>query len=141
MDTQTQALSPAAKTALPATKKKVLIVEDDLATNKFLGVRLRSLDFEVITAYDGEAGLKEARRHHPNLIILDLKLPKMIGEEVCKAIREDHDKTFALTPIIMLSGKNSDVDRVVGTVIGANCYVTKPFRIESILKEIHKFNL
>src|SRR5438552_2934513 len=130
-ETQTMPLAAEAQAPSQTAKKKVLIVEDDLATSKFLGVRLRSLNFEVLVAYDGETGLKEAKLHAPDLIILDLKLPKMVGEEVCKAIREDRDKKFALTPIIMLSGKNSDVDRVVGMVIGASCYVTKPFRIES----------
>lgn len=138
MTTQTQTES---ENVTAVVKKKILVVEDDLAVSKFLSVRLRSLNFEVILAYDGEAGLKEARLRPPDLIILDLKLPKLTGEEVCKAIRDDCDKKFAVTPIIMLSAKNSDVDRVIGMVIGASCYVTKPFRIESLLKEIRKFNL
>ena len=139
LDTQTHVEPQSSETRI--AKKRILIVEDDLAISKFLGVRLRSLDFEVIVAYDGEVGLKEAKKHAPDLIILDLKLPKLTGEEVCKAVREDKDKKFALTPIIMLSAKSSDVDRVVGMVIGANGYVTKPFRVESLLKEIKKYNL
>ena len=126
---------------VPTTKKRILIVEDDLAVSKFLGIRFRGLSFEVCSAYDGEQGLKEAKRLRPDLIILDLKLPKLTGEEVCKAIREDYDKKFAMTPIVMLSAKNADVDRVIGMVIGASCYVTKPFQIENLLKEMKKFNL
>lgn len=123
------------------TKKRILVVEDDPVISRVLGYRLRNLEFEVIIANDGETGLNDARRVFPDLIILDLKLPKLSGEEVCKAIREDHDKKFASTPIIMVTAKNSDVDRVIGMVIGASCYVTKPFRIETLLKEINKFNL
>ena len=85
--------------------------------------------------------MKEARLRLPDLIILDLKLPKLTGEEVCKAVREDRDKKFAVTPIIMLTGKNTDTDRVIGMVIGANSYVMKPFRMENLLKEMRKFNL
>ena len=122
-------------------KKKILVVEDDLSVSKFLGVRLRSLGFEVFVAYDGEEGLKEAKLRRPDLVILDLRLPRMTGEEVCKAIRADYDKKFAATPILMLSAKNSDVDRVMGMVLGADSYLANPFKIENLLKELKKFNL
>ncbi len=120
------------------TKKTILIVEDDQNTLKFLSFRLKLLNFDVIQALDGEEGLKDARHKTPDLIILDLGLPKISGEEVCKAIREDANKTFASTPIIMLTAKNSDVDRVIGKVIGANSYIAKPFEAGQLLKEIHK---
>ena len=71
-------------------------------------------------------------------VILDLRLPAMSGEEVCKAIREDHDKSFARTPIIMLTGKSADADRVIGKVIGANCYLTKPFQTDELVEQVHK---
>jgi len=92
----------------------------------------------VETAEDGENALKKARLIHPDLIILDLKLPRLSGEEVCKAIRNDHDKEFAKTPIIMLTAKTSDVDRVIGNVIGATCYMTKPYDLPELLKNIRK---
>ncbi len=119
-------------------KKKILIIEDDANTVKFLGYRLRKMNFSVFIAKDGEQGLDEAKKAHPDLVILDLGLPKLSGQEVCKAIREDHDKKFARTPIIMLTAKNSDVDRVIGKVIGANCYMVKPFATEELLKEINR---
>ncbi|MBI2095334.1 MAG: response regulator [Candidatus Omnitrophica bacterium] len=118
--------------------KKILVVEDDPTISKFLGVRLKSLDFDVIAAADGQAGLEGARRELPDLIILDLKLPKLSGEEVCKAIREDRDKKFAATPIIMLTAKCSDVDRVIGKVIGANHYISKPFGTEELLERVRE---
>ena len=68
--------------------------------------------------------------HNPDLVILDLKLPELQGEEVCKEIRKD--KKTSGTPIIMLTAKDSDVDRVVGRVIGADCYMTKPFELDEL---------
>lgn len=117
-------------------KKMILIIEDDDTTRKFLAIRLKESGFDVATAKDGVEGFKEARRVQPNLIILDLSLPRMSGEEVCKAIREDADKRFAAIPIIMLTGKGADVDRVIGYVIGANRYITKPYQTARLLEEI-----
>ena len=118
--------------------KRILIIEDDQAIREFLGYRLRKLNYDIIAAENGEEGLTKARQNFPNLIILDLMLPKLSGEELCKAIREDHDKLFAKIPIIMLTAKNSDVDRVIGKVIGANCYIEKPFKADHLLKEIKR---
>lgn len=119
-----------------AAKKKILIVEDDDSIRKFLSYRLKRMAFEVFVADNGEEGLAEARQKRPDLVLLDLRLPKLSGEEVCKAIREDKDKSFAKTPIIMLTAKNSDVDRVIGKVIGADSYLTKPFVAKELLAEI-----
>ena len=121
------------------TRKKVLVVDDDDTIRKALVLRLRHSGFEVVTAEDGLQGLEAARREQPDVMVLDLKLPQMRGEEVCKAIREDRDKRFAAVPIIMLTGKTSDVDRVIGMVIGASCYITKPFRAEQLVREIRKY--
>ncbi|MBI4432524.1 MAG: response regulator [Candidatus Omnitrophica bacterium] len=118
------------------SQKKILIIEDDYAIQKFLSARLRKLGYQVNTAGDGEQGLEEARHGHPDLIILDLMLPKFCGEEVCKAIREDRNKLFSRVPIIMLTAKGSDVDHVIGKVIGANEYVTKPFSAEDLVEKI-----
>ena len=120
------------------SEKKILIIEDDPAISKMLYYRLKESHFEVFTAADGVEGLAQARRRHPDLIILDLGLPKLPGEEVCKAIREDRDKLFAKTPVIMLTAKSSDVDRVIGNVIGATYYITKPFVGEELLKVVRK---
>ena len=120
-------------------KKKILIVEDDRDLSKFLTYLLKKTGFQICTAYDGEEGLDLARKERPGLIILDLRLPKFPGEEVCKAIREDHDKSFARIPIIMLTGKTADVDRVIGNVIGASCYLTKPFGTEDLMMQVRRF--
>ena len=129
-------IPPAEAAALSSGKKKILIVEDDDSIRKFLSYRLKRMAFEVFAADNGEDGLAEARQKRPDLILLDLRLPKLSGEEVCKAIREDSDKSFAKTPILMLTAKNSDVDRVIGKVIGADSYLTKPFVAKDLLAEI-----
>ena len=81
-------------------------------------------------------GLEKARRKSPDVVTLDLNLPKLSGEEVCKAIREDSNKKFASIPIIMLTAKDEDADRVIGKVIGANAYITKPFEPKILLSKI-----
>lgn len=125
-------------TTMNESKKKILIVEDDESVRTMLSTRMEKLGFEVARAEDGFEGLDEARRLRPDLIILDLRLPGRPGEEICKAIREDADGEFSRTPILMLTGKASDVDRVIGMVIGANAYVPKPYRLPKLLKEIDR---
>jgi len=118
--------------------RKILIIEDELDITKLLSFRLKKIGFEVLTAHDSETGLREAREKRPDLIILDLMLPELSGEEVCKAIRECDDDVFSQTPIIMVTAKIGEVDRIIGKVIGANSYITKPFDIEKLVEEIHK---
>ena len=118
--------------------KKILIIDDDNGIRKLLACRLASLDYEPLMAESGCAGLTMAKDSRPDLVILDLRLPGIPGEEICKAIREDQDKQFAKTPIIMLTSKTDDVDRVIGKVVGANCYMTKPFKADELAEQIHK---
>ena len=117
-------------------KKKILVVEDDEDIRSALAFRLVKQGFIVSTAVDGEEGLKEINDEIPDLVILDLGLPKLPGEEVCKAIKDGYDKMLRKIPIIMLTAKATDVDQVMGHVIGADRYLTKPFDGENLLKEI-----
>lgn len=117
-------------------KKKILIVEDETSISVALEYRFKKFGFEVILAEDGEDGLSKARSEKPDIIILDLILPKLTGESVCKEIRKDDN--IAKTPIIMLTAKDSDTDRIIGRVIGADCYITKPFDLERLRKEVDK---
>jgi DNA-binding response OmpR family regulator len=117
-----------------ASKKKILIIEDDKDINRTLCLRLQMENFEVITSYEGYEGFYKASTQHPDLIILDLKLPGLPGEEICKELRKNEKN--ALLPIIMLTAKDTDVDKVVGRVIGANQYMNKPFDMEELLKKI-----
>lgn len=119
-------------------RKKVEVIEDDEKMQKVLGTYLQKLDLEFFFANDGKQGLKLARSEGPDLILLDLTLPELSGEEVCKAIREDHDEDFAKTPIIILTAKTGEVDKILGKVIGANQYLTKPFDPETLLTKVHE---
>ncbi len=115
---------------------KILIIDDEPDLVQAVEARLQRNGYQTITASDGQEGLRVAKETRPSLIILDLKLPKLAGEEVCRAIREDQDKTFARTPILMLTVKTDDVDRVIGKVLGANHYLTKPFESEVLLSKV-----
>ncbi len=115
---------------------KILIIDDEPDLVKVVEARLQKNGYQTLAASDGEEGLRFAKEIRPALIILDLKLPKLAGEEICRAIREDQDKTFARTPILMLTVKSDDVDRVIGKVLGANHYLTKPFEPEVLLSKV-----
>lgn len=120
-------------------KKRILIVEDEPELCKLLAVRFERKDYEVIVANDGVEGLSKARQEKPDLIILDLMLPRLPGEEVCKEIRKDQN--ISETPIIMLTAKTTDVDRVIGKVIGANAYMYKPFDSAKLIAEVERLTL
>jgi len=115
---------------------KVLIVEDEQDVVDMLTLNLKKAGgFLVSTAPDGAAGLKKAREELPALIILDLMLPKMPGLEVCKILKGDGATKHI--PIIMLTAKAEEVDRIVGLEIGADDYVTKPFSPREMVLRIH----
>lgn len=116
--------------------KKILVIDDDVQLVDMIQMRLEAKGYEVVTAYDGRKALEKVRNQMPDLVILDLILPKLPGEEVCREIRKD-EKTANL-PIIMLTGKSSDVDRVVGKVIGASCYMPKPFEADELLEKVNE---
>lgn len=136
MKPASQKISPVEK--IPAQTKRILIIEDEYSASKFLALRLKSLGFTVSTAFDGMTGLKEASEKIPDLIILDLMLPKLPGEEVCKTLRESFDEQLAKIPIIMLTGKDSMVDKILGKVIGADAYLTKPYEFSDLFEVIKK---
>lgn len=115
--------------------KKILVIEDDKDIRRVLEVRLEMEGFEVITASDGIEGIAKAKAEGPDLILLDLKLPGMPGEQICRDLRKD--VKYKNLPIIMITGKAADADRVIGKVIGANCYMVKPFDIDELLVNIN----
>ncbi len=116
-------------------KKKILIIEDDKDINRTLSLRMEMEGFEVLAAHEGYEGFYKARAQRPDLIILDLKLPGLPGEEICRELRKD--EKYVSLPIIMLTAKDTDVDKVVGKVIGANQYMNKPFDMDELLKKIY----
>ncbi|MFH0771760.1 MAG: response regulator [Candidatus Omnitrophota bacterium] len=116
--------------------KKILIIEDEIRLCEILELRFKDEGFEVVIANDGISGLDKANLEKPDIIILDLALPRLSGEEVCRQVRKD--KIIGKTPIIMLTGKSADADRVIGRVIGANCYITKPFQFDELIDEVRR---
>jgi two-component system OmpR family response regulator len=110
---------------------KVLIVEDDPNLLETLRYNLRKESYDVVTAVDGEQALEAARREKPDLIILDLMLPKVSGFEVCRILRKE-----MIVPILMLTAKAEETDKIVGLEIGADDYMTKPFSLRELLARI-----
>jgi DNA-binding response OmpR family regulator len=113
---------------LPA---RILVVDDEPPIVDMLVYNLRRANYEVVVARDGEEALAAARRHKPDLIILDLMLPRLDGLEVCRALRREQD-----VPIIMLTARDSEVDRVVGLELGADDYVVKPFSVRELMARV-----
>jgi two-component system alkaline phosphatase synthesis response regulator PhoP len=115
-------------------KEKILIVDDEKDIVKMLDYNLKKEGFRTISAYDGEDALDMAAREHPDLIVLDLMLPGVDGLEVCKALKKE-SKTASI-PIIMLTAKTQELDKVVGLELGADDYVTKPFSPRELIARI-----
>lgn len=108
--------------------KVVLIVDDEKNIVDILSFNLKKDGFETIAAYDGEAALKQYSSYHPDLILLDVMLPLLDGFEVCRQIRAN-DK---ITPIIMLTAREEETDKVLGLDLGADDYITKPFSVREL---------
>src|SRR4051812_19543286 len=123
-----------------AKDKTILIVEDEHDVVDLLTLNLRKAGgFNVVTASDGAAGLEKARKGKPHFVILDLMLPRMSGLEVCRILKSDPETRNV--PVMILTAKAEEVDRIVGLEFGADDYVTKPFsprevvlRIQAILR-------
>jgi DNA-binding response OmpR family regulator len=112
--------------------KKILIIEDDLAILRGLKDNLEYESYEVMTATDGEKGYSFIQEKKPDLIILDLMLPKMSGYELCRKVRAEGNTT----PILMLTARGEEVDRILGLDLGADDYVTKPFSVPEFLARV-----
>jgi DNA-binding response OmpR family regulator len=121
--------------------QRVLVVDDDKSIVKVLTAYLEQSGYQVLTAYDGEMALHTLRRERPDLVILDLMMPNRDGYEVTTIVRSD--KSLAATPIIMLTARVEDTNKIVGLEVGADDYITKPFnahevvaRVKSLLRRV-----
>ena len=121
--------------------QRILVVDDDKSIVKVLTAYLERSGYQVFPAYDGDMALHALRRERPDLVILDLMMPNRDGYEVTTIVRAD--KTLATTPIIMLTARVEDTDKIVGLELGADDYVTKPFnayevvaRVKSLLRRV-----
>ena len=111
---------------------RVLVVEDDEGIREMLKYNLSSAGFSVQEASDGAAGLRTARTARPDLILLDLMLPGMSGFDFCRALRKT-----SRVPIIMITAKDAEVDKIVGLELGADDYITKPFSVREVLARVN----
>lgn len=115
-------------------KPTILIIEDERSLLEILAYNLTNEGFEVLTASDGQEGLRRAKTSVPDLVVLDLMLPGLDGLQVCRQIRSD-PKTQAIR-ILMLTAKSEEVDEIVGFNMGADDYVAKPFKIKPLISRI-----
>ncbi len=113
-------------------KKKILVVEDEPDIRELVRYNLEQAGFRVVEAEDGEAALLQVRSEQPALVVLDLMLPEGDGLEICRVLRGE--RQTAGLPIVMLTAKAAEVDRVLGLEFGADDYVTKPFSPRELLK-------
>jgi len=113
------------------SENKILIVEDDASLLTTLKYNLQKDGYNVTTAIDGAEAVETARKAKPDLIILDIMLPKMNGFEVCRILRKE-----MIVPILILTAKAEETDKIVGLELGADDYVTKPFSIRELLARV-----
>lgn len=112
--------------------KEVLIIEDDNSIADLLEIHLKDLNCNVTKSFDGEDGLKNALSKTYNLVVLDLMLPKLDGLEICRRIRNKEH----YTPVLMLTSKSEEIDKVLGLEVGADDYLTKPFGIKEFIARV-----
>jgi two-component system, OmpR family, response regulator VicR len=115
--------------------KKILVVDDEKPIADILQFNLKKEGYEVVCAYDGNEALRKVEEFHPDLILLDIMLPQRDGMEVCREVRKKYE-----IPIIMLTAKDSEIDKVLGLELGADDYVTKPFSTRELIARV-KANL
>jgi len=114
--------------------EKILIIEDEETLVKNLSQKLTSEGFEVHTAFDGDEGLDKIRSLKPDLVVLDIMLPRLDGLSICRIVR--HDSATARIPIIMLTARGTEVDKIVGLESGADDYIVKPFSLGEFLARV-----
>lgn len=117
--------------------KKILIVDDEKDIVETLSFMLKAKGFDCITATDGEEGLYKAKNESPDLIILDVMMPKINGYKICRLLK--FDNKFKNIPIIMVTARSQDEDKLIGEETGADEYITKPFEFSDVLEKINKY--
>ncbi len=110
----------------------ILIVEDEQDLNNLVRRHLEDEGHQVLQAFDGQTAVRDSVQSHPDLIILDWMLPGLDGLEVCRRVRRE-----SIAPILMLTARSEEIDRVLGLEVGADDYLTKPFSIRELLARVH----
>ena len=116
--------------------KTILIVDDEKDLVSMVKMRLEAVGYNTIEAYDGQEALSKAQNENPDLIILDLMLPKMDGYKVCRMLK--FDSRYKSIPIILFTARVQDSDKELGKEVGADAYLTKPFEPEVLLSKIEE---
>ncbi len=114
--------------------KRILVVDDEVQLVEMVKIRLEANGYEVLAAYDGQEALDKTREEKPDLIVLDLMLPKLDGYKVCRMIK--FDEKYKNIPIILFSARAQESDKEMGVQVGANAYITKPFEPQALLSKI-----
>jgi DNA-binding response OmpR family regulator len=117
--------------------KKILIVDDEPDIVSALGMRFQTMGYEVIGAYDGLEALEKARGENPDLILLDIMLPKLDGYKVCRILK--FDENYKHIPIVMVTAKIAEHDKKIGKEAGAEAYITKPFDTADLVEKVKSF--
>jgi DNA-binding response OmpR family regulator len=115
-------------------KKRILVVDDEKDLIEVLTLRLEANGYEVVSAYDGQDGLDKAKREKPDLIILDLMLPKMDGYKVCGLLKSN--SRYNKIPIILFTARAQEADKKLGEELGGDAYINKPFEPQTLLAKI-----
>ena len=117
--------------------KRILIVDDEKDIVETLSFMLKAKGFECLCAYDGEEGLTLAKSQKPDLVILDVMMPKINGYKICRLLK--FDNKYKDIPIIMVTARSQDEDKMIGEETGADEYITKPFEFSDVLEKIKKY--
>lgn len=117
--------------------KKILIVDDEVDLVETIRFPLEGEGMTVLVSYDGEDGLNQARKEDPDLILLDVMLPKLNGYKVCRFLK--FDERYKHIPILMLTAKTQKKDQVLGMETGADEYITKPFDLDALLEKVKTY--
>ena len=117
--------------------KKILVVDDESDIIEILKFMFESHGYECITAMDGEEGLKLAKEANPDLIILDVMMPKINGYKICRLLK--FDNKYKNIPIIMVTARSQEEDKLIGEETGADEYITKPFEFSEVIEKINKY--
>jgi len=135
-DNLNESVSAAADADISTCAKRILVVDDEKDLVVMISTALKHNGYEVITANDGQEGLEKAKTEKPDLIVLDLMLPRINGYKVCGLLKKD--TRYAKIPIILLTAKANAEDIELGKKVGADAYVTKPYERETLLSKIEE---
>jgi DNA-binding response OmpR family regulator len=119
------------------SSKKILVVDDETDLVETVRFPLEMEGFNVLVSYNGEDALNQARKEKPDLIILDLMLPKLDGYKVCRLLK--FDERYKHIPILMLTAKTQEKDKMLGKETGADEYITKPFEMDDLMEKVKAY--